>query len=231
MTVDDIRTGLFARQDTGYRDFHSRLVPELDKDTLIGVRTPVLRSYAKELSKTDMSGFLADLPHRYYEENCLHAFLIEQIRDFDACMAETERFLPYIDNWATCDLFAPKVFRKHPEEMFAACRRWLMSGHTYTVRYALDVLMKQFLDEKFTPEVLDLAAGACCEEYYVNMAVAWLFAEALAKQYDAALPYLTKHRLSPWVHNKAIQKAVESRKIPPETKAYLKTLKRKEKSC
>ncbi|MDY4104002.1 MAG: DNA alkylation repair protein, partial [Oscillospiraceae bacterium] len=112
MTVDDIRTGLFARQDTGYRDFHSRLVPELDKDTLIGVRTPVLRSYAKELSKTDMSGFLADLPHRYYEENCLHAFLIEQIRDFDACMAETERFLPYIDNWATCDLFAPKVFRK-----------------------------------------------------------------------------------------------------------------------
>ena len=231
MTVDDIRTGLFARQDTGYRDFHSRLVPELDKDTLIGVRTPALRSYAKELSKTDMSGFLADLPHRYYEENCLHAFLIEQIRDFDACMAETERFLPYIDNWATCDMFAPKVFRKHPEEMFAACRRWLMSGHTYTVRYAPDVLMKQFMDEKFTPEVLDLAAGSCCQEYYVNMAVAWLFAEALAKQYDATLPYLAEHRLSPWVHNKAIQKAVESRKIPPETKAYLKTLKRKEKSC
>lgn len=225
MTVDAIRTGLLERQDLGYREFHSRLVPELDKDTIIGVRTPVLRAYAKELCQSDVSGFLRDLPHRYYEENCLHAFLIEQIRDFEVCLAETERFLPYLDNWATCDMFAPKVFRKHPEELLEACRRWLQSGRTYTVRYALDILMKHFLGDQFTPEILRLAAEACCEEYYVNMAVAWLFAEALARQYESALPYLTERRLSPWVHHKTIQKAVESRKIPAETKQYLKTLK------
>jgi len=228
MITEDIRAGLLARQDTGYRDFHSRLVPTLNKESIIGVRTPVLRAYAREVRKRpDLEEFLRDLPHRYYEENCLHAFLIEQIKDFDRCMAETEHFLPYIDNWATCDMFAPKVFLKHPEEMLDACRRWLKSEHTYTVRYALDVLMKQFLDDRFTQEVLELAVTHT-QEYYINMAAAWLFAEALAKQYDAALPYLLEHRLERWVHNKAIQKAVESRRILPETKTYLKTLKRKE---
>lgn len=227
MTVEDVREGLFARQDLGYRDFHSRLVPTLDKETIIGVRTPILRAYARELAKQDMSAFLADLPHRYYDENCLHAFLIEQIKDFDRSMAETERFLPYIDNWATCDLFSPKIFKKHPDETYAACLRWLTSDRTYTVRFGVVTLMKWFLDTDFRPELLEKAAALRSEEYYINMAVAWLFAEALAKQYDAALPYLLDHRLETWTHNKAIQKAVESRRISDETKAYLKTLKRK----
>lgn len=217
-----------ARRDLEYQAFHSRLVPELPPETVLGVRVPVLRSWAKQLwNEENLDKFLADLPHQYYEENCLHAFLIEQIRDFSDCMAETERFLPYVNNWATCDMFAPKVFRRYPERMLPACRRWLRSEHLYTVRYGLVTMMKQFLGERFTPEILELAA-LDCQEYYVNMAVAWLFAEALAKQYDAALPYLTAHRLPVWTHNKAIQKAVESRRIPPETKAYLKTLKRKE---
>ena len=227
MTAEDIRAGLFARQDTGYRDFHSKLVPTLDKDAIIGIRTPVLRAYAKELAKQDVSAFLEDLPHRYYDENCLHAFLIEQIKDFDQCMAALERFLPYIDNWATCDLLSPKVFKKHPDAVYAACLRWLESDYTYTVRFGVVTLMKWFLDADFRPELLEKAAALRTEEYYINMAVAWLFAEALAKQYDAALPYLLDHRLDPWTHNKAIQKAVESRRISDETKAYLKTLKRK----
>lgn len=229
MTAEDIRAGLLARQDTGYRDFHSKLVPTLDKDTIIGIRTPILRAYAKELAKQDVSAFLEDLPHRYYDENCLHAFLIEQIKDFDQCMAALERFLPCIDNWATCDLLAPKVFKKHPDAVYAACLRWLESDHTYTVRFGVVTLMKWFLDADFRPELLEKAAALRTEEYYINMAVAWLFAEALAKQYDAALPYILDHRLDTWTHNKAIQKAVESRRISDETKAYLKTLKRKER--
>lgn len=227
MTTEEIREGLFARQDLGYRDFHSKLVPDLDKNIIIGVRTPVLRAYAKELAKSDPEVFLSDLPHRYYEENCLHAFLLEQIKEFECCMTETERFLPYIDNWATCDMFAPKVFKKHPEETYAACLRWLTSEHTYTVRYGVVTLMKYFLDDAFRSEVLEHIAAVRSEEYYINMAVAWFFAEALSKQYDAALPYIQNHCLDTWTHNKAIQKAVESRRISPETKAYLKTLKRK----
>lgn len=227
MTAEDIRTGLFARQDTGYRDFHRKLVPTLDKDTIIGVRTPVLRAYARELAKQDVSAFLEDLPHRYYDENCLHAFLIEQIKDFDQCMTALERFLPYIDNWATCDLLSPKVFRKHPDAVYAACLRWLGSDRVYTVRFGIVTLMKWFLDADFRPDLLEKTAALRTEEYYINMAVAWLFAEALAKQYDAALPYLLENRLDVWTHNKAIQKAVESRRISDETKVYLKTLKRK----
>lgn len=228
MLTEEIRAGLFERQDLDYRDFHSRLVPNLSKDTLIGVRTPALRAYAKELNKRPNIGeFLNDLPHTYYEENCLHAFLIEQIRDFDRCMAETERFLPYIDNWATCDMFSPKVFRKHQAEVYAACKRWLTSSHIYTVRYAIVTFLGDFLDEEFRPELLQLTANIRTEEYYINMARAWLFAEALAKQYGAALSYLLDHRLDTWTHNKAIQKAIESRRITLETKTYLKTLKRK----
>lgn len=227
MTAEDIRAGLFARQDTGYRDFHSKLVPTLDKDTIIGIRTPVLRAYARELAKQDVSAFLEDLPHRYYDENCLHAFLIEQIKAFDQCMAALEAFLPYIDNWATCDTLSPKVFKKHPGAVYDACLRWLESDRVYTVRFGIVTLMKWFLDDDFCPELLERVAALRTEEYYINMAVAWLFAEALAKQYDAALPYLLENRLDIWTHNKAIQKAVESRRIAGETKAYLKTLKRK----
>lgn len=226
MITEEIRAGLMARQDLQYRQFHSRLMPTVETDRVIGVRVPQLRAYAKQLkNEPELSDFLADLPHEYYEENCLHGFLIEQIKDYPTCMAETERFLPYVDNWAVCDLFAPKVFRKHPEEVLEKCRMWVQSGETYTVRYGLVTLLRQFLDEHFTPEILELAVISS-EDYYVNMAAAWLFAEALVKQYDAALPYLQEHRLTIWTHNKAIQKAVESRRIAPETKAYLKTLKR-----
>lgn len=226
MITEEIRAGLMARQDLQYRQFHSRLMPTVEKDRVIGVRVPQLRAYAKQLkNELELSEFLADLPHTYYEENCLHGFLIEQIKDYPTCMAETERFLPYVDNWAVCDLFAPKVFRKHPEEVLKKCRTWVQSGETYTVRYGLVTLLRQFLDEHFTPEILELAVISS-EDYYVNMAAAWLFAEALVKQYDAALPYLQEHRLTLWTHNKAIQKAVESHRIAPETKAYLKTLKR-----
>ena len=226
MITEKIRAGLMARQDLQYRQFHSRLMPTVEKERVIGVRVPQLRAYAKQLkNEPELSEFLADLPHTYYEENCLHGFLIEQIKDYPTCMAETERFLPYVDNWAVCDLFAPKVFRKHPEEVLEKCRTWVQSGETYTVRYGLVTLLRQFLDEQFTPEILELAVISS-EDYYVNMAAAWLFAEALVKQYDAVLPYLQEHRLTLWTHNKAIQKAVESRRIAPETKAYLKTLKR-----
>lgn len=226
MITEKIRAGLMARQDLQYRQFHSRLMPTVEKERVIGVRVPQLRAYAKQLkNEPELSEFLTDLPHEYYEENCLHGFLIEQIKDYLTCMAETERFLPYVDNWAVCDLFAPKVFRKHPEEVLEKCRTWVQSGETYTVRYGLVTLLRQFLDEHFTPEILELAVIPS-EDYYVNMAAAWLFAEALVKQYDAALPYLQEHRLTIWTHNKAIQKAVESRRIAPETKAYLKTLKR-----
>ncbi len=224
--TEEIRTGLMERQDLQYREFHSRLMPTVEKERVIGVRVPQLRAYAKQLkNEPELSEFLTDLPHTYYEENCLHGFLIEQIKDYPTCMAETERFLPYVDNWAVCDLFAPKVFRKHPEEVLGKCRTWVQSGETYTVRYGLVTLLRQFLDEHFTPEILELAVISS-EDYYVNMAAAWLFAEALVKQYDAALPYLQEHRLTLWTHNKAIQKAVESHRIAPETKAYLKTLKR-----
>lgn len=226
MISEEIRAGLMARQDLQYRQFHSRLMPTVEKERVIGVRVPQLRAYAKQLkNEPELSEFLADLPHEYYEENCLHGFLIEQIKDYPTCMAETERFLPYVDNWAVCDLFVPKVFRKHPEEVLEKCREWVQSGETYTVRYGLVTLLRQFLDEHFTPEILELAVISS-EDYYVNMAVAWLFAEALVKQYDATLPYLQTHRLTLWTHNKAIQKAVESHRIAPETKAYLKTLKR-----
>ena len=226
MITEKIRAGLMARQDLQYRQFHSRLMPTVEKERVIGVRVPQLRAYAKQLkNEPELSEFLTDLPHEYYEENCLHGFLIEQIKDYLTCMAETERFLPYVDNWAVCDLFAPKVFRKHPEEVLEKCRTWVQSGETYTVRYGLVTLLRQFLDEHFTPEILELAVIPS-EDYYVNMAAAWLFAEALVKQYDAALPYLQEHRLTIWTHNKAIQKAVESRRIAPETKDYLKTLKR-----
>lgn len=226
MITEEIRAGLMARQDLQYRQFHSRLMPTVETDRVIGVRVPQLRAYAKQLkNEPELSDFLADLPHEYYEENCLHGFLIEQIKDYPTCMAETERFLPYVDNWAVCDLFAPKVFRKHPEEVLEKCRTWVQSGETYTVRYGLVTLLRQFLDEHFTPEILELAVISS-EDYYVNMAAAWLFAEALVKQYDAALLYLQEHRLTLWTHNKAIQKAVESCRIAPETKAYLKTLKR-----
>ena len=217
---------LFALQDTEYQVFQSKLMPTIPPEMVIGVRTPLLRKRAKELAGTPQAeSFLHDLPHRYYEENNLHAFLIEQIRDYDTALAETERFLPYINNWATCDCFCPKVFAKHKAELLIPLRRWLGSDQTYTVRYAMGMLMRYYLDEDFQPEYLAWVAGVHSEEYYLNMMRAWYFATALAKQPDAALPWLTDRRLDVWTHNKTIQKAAESYRIPPEMKQQLRELR------
>lgn len=217
---------LFALQDTEYQVFQSKLMPTIPPETVIGVRTPLLRKLAKELAGTPQAEhFLQSLPHRYYEENNLHAFLIEQIRDYDTALAETERFLPYINNWATCDCFCPKVFAKHKEELLIPLRRWLGSDQTYTVRYAMGMLMRYYLEEDFQPEYLAWVAGVHSEEYYLNMMRAWYFATALAKQPDAALPWLTDRRLDVWTHNKTIQKAAESYRISPEMKQQLRELR------
>lgn len=217
---------LFALQDTEYQTFQSKLMPTIPPETVIGVRTPLLRKRAKELAGTPQAEhFLQSLPHRYYEENNLHAFLIEKIRDYDTALAETERFLPYINNWATCDCFCPKVFAKHKAELLIPLRRWLGSDQTYTVRYAMGMLMRYYLDEDFQPEYLAWVAGVHSEEYYLNMMRAWYFATALAKQPDAALPWLTDRRLDVWTHNKTIQKAAESYRIPPEMKQQLRELR------
>lgn len=217
---------LFALQDTEYQMFQSKLMPAIPPETVIGVRTPLLRKLAKELAGTPQAEeFLHSLPHRYYEENNLHAFLIEQIRDYDTVLAETETFLLYIDNWATCDCFCPKVFAKHKAELLSSIRRWLNSGKLYPVRYAMGMLMRYYLDEGFRPEYLAWVAGVHSEEYYLNMMRAWYFATALAKQPDAALPWLTERRLDVWTHNKTIQKAVESCRISPEMKQQLRELR------
>lgn len=221
-----IRARLFALQDEGYRAFHSRLMPTVPPETVIGVRVPALRRLAKRLAGTPQAeAFLQELPHIYYEENNLHAFLLESIRDYDAALAATEKFLPYIDNWATCDSFYPKVFAKHKEDLLPVLRRWMASDHPYTVRYGMEMLMRYYLDEDFRPEHLAWAAAVHSGEYYINMMRAWYFATALAKQPEAALPWLTARRLDVWTHNKTIQKAVESSRIPAETKAFLRTLR------
>ena len=226
MITDEIREELFSLQDTAYRDFQSKILPTVDAKTAIGVRTPELRRLGKRLVKRDDIGlFLDDLPHTYFDENQLHAFIVSELRDYEACLQEVERFLPYVDNWATCDQMSPKVFRKHHAELLGPIRRWIASDATYTVRFGVGMLMEHYLDDDFDPDYLDTVAAVKSEEYYVRMMVAWYFATALAKQYDATIPYVESRRLEPWTHNKAIQKAIESRRISPETKDYLRGLK------
>ena len=219
---------LFELQDTKYRDFHSKLMPETDKETVIGIRVPVLRKFAKEFAKTpEAEPFLQQLPHQFYEENNLHMMLITWIKDYPKCMEEVQRFLPYIDNWATCDFPEPKCFCKNKGAVLAEVRKWIVSSETYTIRYGIGMLMRLFLDEDFSTEYLEMVAGVQSQEYYVNMMIAWYFATALAKQWDAAVPYIEQHRLSDWVHRKTIQKAVESYRITPEQKEYLKSFRQK----
>jgi hypothetical protein len=226
--MESIQSKLLSMQDTAYRDFNAKLIPTVDPKHMIGIRTPLLRKYVKDLVKTEPKHaalFMQTLPHRYFEENNLHAFIIETIKDFTTAITETERFLPFIDNWATCDLFAPPLFKKHPDEVYQKILLWIRSPHTYTVRYAINLLLSNYLDDRFKPEMLELVASVKSDEYYINMVIAWYFSFALIKQYDAALPYLKQHRLAPFIHNKTIQKAIESRRIAPEVKAYLRTLK------
>ena len=221
-----VQARLFALQDLIYRDFQCKLMPTVNPDTVIGVRTPELRKFAKAFGKEpEAAEFLSILPHQYYEENNLHGFLIETMKDYDRVIAALDAFLPYVDNWATCDLMSPKIFKKHLPKLREQIRVWMASSHPYTVRFGMEMLMTFYLDEAFLPEYLDWVAGVQSEEYYVRMMVAWFFATALAKQYDAALPYLREHRLEPWTHNKAIQKALESYRITEEQKVYLRGLK------
>jgi Predicted DNA alkylation repair enzyme len=223
---DEIRRRLFALQDLKYKEFQCKLIPTVNPETVIGVRTPDLRKLAKEVSKTpDALEFLKILPHTYYEENNLHGFLIETIKDYDTAVAAIDTFLPYIDNWATCDLISPKTFQKHLPELYEKIRVWLKSNRTFAVRFGIEMLMSFYLDEHFTSEALELVADIRSEEYYVNMMIAWYFATALAKQYDAALPYIQNQRMEKWTHNKAIQKAIESYRISDEAKTCLRMLK------
>ncbi|MCD7836682.1 MAG: DNA alkylation repair protein [Lachnospiraceae bacterium] len=222
-----LTAGLFALQDLKYRDFHSRLVPEIPKDRIIGVRMPELRKYAVRVSKnTDCSEFLAALPHFYYDENNLHAALLAiRYRDIDKYLEELEKFLPYVDNWATCDMMGAKIFQRHLPLVHERVKEWVKSPLTYTVRFGIVTLLNYFLDDAFDERDLDMAAGIRSDKYYVKMAVSWYFSMALVKQYDAAVNYFTDKRLDMWTHNKAIQKARESLRIDTETKEYLKTLK------
>ena len=226
MRSDAIFQRLSELSDPTYRDFHAGLIPNISPETILGVRVPALRKLARELrGSAEAQEFMAALPHEYYDENCLHGLLINDRKDFGATVSALDAFLPYVDNWAVCDLISPRSFKSRPPELAAHVRRWLESSHSYTVRFGIGVLMSFYLDEGFEPAQLEAVAERCCEEYYVNMMVAWYFATALAKQPEAALPYIENRRLSRWTHNKAIQKSIESRRIPDETKAYLKTLR------
>ena len=224
--MTEIQKLLFAKQDIKYRDFQAPLFPNIDKERIIGVRTPELKRMAKELYGSNLANkFIETLPHYYFDENQLHAFLISLIKDYQTCLNEVERFLPYVDNWGTCDQSSPKVFIKHKDELIVSIKKWLKCRHTYTVRFAIGMLMQLYLGDSFKEEYMALVSDVKSNEYYVNMMIAWYFATALAKQWDTAIKYIKDNKLSPWVHNKTIQKAVESYRISDEHKAYLRSLK------
>lgn len=226
--MSSITDDLFSMQDLTYKEFHSKLMPTISKETIIGVRTPVLRAYAKKIAGTkEAEAFLHTFPHIYYEENNVHACLIERIKTFDACIKALNEFLPYVDNWATCDMMSPKVLKKDLPKLYEWIKIWISSKETYTIRFGVNLLMKFYLDNLFQLEYAQLVASIYSNEYYVKMVVAWYFATALAKQYEAVLPFIEEHQLDSWTHNKTIQKAVESYRITKEQKEYLKTLKRK----
>ncbi|MCR5672683.1 MAG: DNA alkylation repair protein [Lachnospiraceae bacterium] len=226
MITEEIREELFKLQDKKYRDFQAKLIPNRDPETVIGTRTPALRKYAKQLVKRDdIEEFLHELPHGYFDEDQLHAFIVSEMKDYERCMEETCRFLPYVDNWATCDQMSPKVFKKHKEAVLDHVKEWIGSDKTYTVRFAIGMLMEHFLDDDFDIAYPEMVAKVRSDEYYINMMIAWYFATALAKQYDAVLPFIEDHKLDKWTHNKAIQKSRESYRITGEQKEYLKGLK------
>ena len=230
---EKILNDLLALRDEHYGDFHASLLPDTPRNRIIGIRIPALRAYAKQLAEdtATVEEFVGTLPHTYLDEYTLHALLIARECDFGKAMSECERLLPYIDNWAVCDIFSPRAFgfAKHHDALYEKCLQWLDSERTYTVRFGIVTLMRHFLDTDFRPEALDHVARLRTEEYYINMAVAWFFCDALIKQWDAALPYLTDYRLAPWTHNKAIRKCIESFRIAPERKQYLRTLTRTQK--
>lgn len=225
--MDIIQKQLFELQDLEYREFHVKLMPNIDREKIIGVRTPALRKLAKQIAREDYAiDFLKELPHQYYEENNLHAALINILyKDVEALLYEVERFLPYVDNWATCDMMSPKCFKKDLNLVYKHVGKWLNSKDTYTVRFGIVTLLQFYLDDAFEVKMLDEVANIKSEEYYINMAIAWYFSFALIKQYDVTIPCFEKQILEKWTHNKAIQKAIESRRISEEKKKYLRNLK------
>lgn len=223
----DIVRKLYEMQDIEYRDFSSKLIPNIEKENMIGVRLPMVKKFAKELYKSgEYTDFINTLPHNYFEEYHLHSYIISEIKDFDAFAEEIERFLPYVDNWSVCDSLRPKCFAKNKERALICIKKWLESEHTYTQRFAIEMLMVHYLGDDFKLEYLDLVTNVEGDDYYLKMMVAWYFATALAKQYEAALPYIENRRIKDkWTHNKAIQKALESYRVSDENKAHLKCLK------
>lgn len=224
--INKIKNDLLLMQDKTYKDFHSKLMPTINPNLIIGIRVPVLRDYAKKLFKENsiesLNSFLKNLPHEFYEENNIHAFIIEKINNFDECIFYLENFLPYIDNWATCDMLNPKIFKTNYEKLLEKIYQWINSDSVYTVRFAIGMLMRYFLDEKFETKYLDLVVSINSEEYYINMMRAWFFATALAKQYEQTFPYIKNYSLDKWTHNKTIQKAKESFRITKDQKEELK---------
>ena len=224
--MTELQRSLFELQDLKYRDFQSKLLPKTEKEKIIGVRTPILRKFAIEFAQTkEAQKFLQELPHQYYEENNLHLMLVTQIRDYKKCLKEVTQFLPYIDNWATCDLPLPKCFEKHKAELIVDVKNWIASNDTYTIRYGIGVLLRLYLAEDFKDEYPKLVSAVISDEYYVNMMIAWYFATALAKQWEAVIGYLKDRKLTEWVHRKTIQKAIESNRITEEQKAELRGLR------
>ncbi len=223
----NIQKELFELQDISYGDFQAKLVPNIPRELFIGVRVPEARKLAKRLAKEpEASEFLKDLPHKYYDENILHALLISEMRDYDACIVAIDEFLPYIDNWAVCDILSPKIFKEHKTSLLEKIKEWSASDKTFTCRFGLEMLMSYFLDNDFKPDYLEITTSVHSDEYYVRMMIAWFFATALAKQWDATIKYIEDNHLDTWTHNKAIQKARESRRIAQKQKEYLKLLKR-----
>ncbi len=217
---------LAACRNDQYRDFQSKLVPNIPKETVLGVKTPDMRKIAKEVNQTkEAADFLARLPHGYYEENLVHFFLISMIKDFDECVKAVEAFLPYVDCWPVCDQSSPKVFAKNHEKLIPLIKKWISSDHVYTVRFGIRMLMNEFLGDDFKPEYLEWVASVQGEDYYIKMMVAWYFATALAKKYGQSVVYIEERRLDPWTHKKAIQKAIESYRVSDEHKEYLKTFR------
>lgn len=225
--MNELQQNLFGMRDAAYAAFIAKLTPGFPPSHFIGVRVPLLRTIARSFAKEEAASqrFLSHLPHSYYEEDMLHGMLISLVKDYDRCLDLTDRFLPYVDNWAVCDTLSPKVFAKHKAQLLENILRWSSSSHTYTCRFGLRMLMTHFLDDSFSADFLEIPATIRSEEYYVKMMVAWFFATALAKQWEATLPYLENRQLDPWTHRKTIQKAIESYRIPPERKDYLRTLR------
>ena len=217
---------LLSYQDKTYKEFQSKLVPNIDKETIIGVRTPQIRSIVKEIFGTEEANiFLKTLPHQYYEENLVHIFLVSKIKDYDECVKEIERFLPYIDCWPVCDQATPLVFKKNHDKLLPYIKKWIKSNKVYTARFGIRMLMNEFLNDDFKEEYLELVSSKKGEDYYLKMMIAWFFATALAKQYNATIKYIENKCLDPWIHKKTIQKAIESYRVSDEHKEYLKTFR------